>query len=289
VDEAFIVCRLLHFAAAMTVFGVGVFQSALAPPDLRRSLARPLWRLVAAASLILAVTMVGWPMLEAGEVGEGWADVYDPQIVMSVLLDTDFGRVWCWRLGLAAVLIVLAFVDRRPSRPMLAVLAGLLLGSLGLIGHAAMQSGLIGWLHSGNHALHLLAAGFWFGSLVPLLFCLRDRSLSKDALAAVRRFSALGHVAVAAVIITGVVDTWLVLGKLPIDLASPYQALLATKIALVAVMVAAALANRYVLLPPLLARSRASSPMLRYSAMGEVVLGLGVLAVVSALGTLEPV
>jgi putative copper resistance protein D len=65
--------------------------------------------------------------------------------------------------------------------------------------------------------------------------------------------------------------------------------LLATKIALVAVMVAAALANRYVLLPPVLARSRASSPMLRYSAMGEVVLGFGVLAVVSALGTLEPV
>src|SRR5213596_2185483 len=108
----------------MTVFGAGVFQSALAPPELMRSLARPLWRIVAAASLILAVTTVGWLMLEAGEVGEGWADVYDPQILIGVLLDTSFGHIWCWRLGLAAALIALVFLDRRPSRPMIAALAG---------------------------------------------------------------------------------------------------------------------------------------------------------------------
>ena len=43
----------------------------------------------------------------------------------------------------------------------------------------------------------------------------------------------------------------LVLGILPLDVSSSYQALLLTKIALVTVMLALALMNRYVLMPRL--------------------------------------
>ena len=50
-----------------------------------------------------------------------------------------------------------------------AVASGALLASLGLVGHAAMQTGAEGVLHRGNHAVHLLAAGAWIGGLVPFV------------------------------------------------------------------------------------------------------------------------
>jgi Copper resistance protein D len=68
---------------------------------------------------------------------------------------------------------------------------------------------------------------------------------------------------------------------------SPYQALLLAKICLVAVMIGLAIVNRYVLAPHL-----QSVPddlhRLRFSTIGEVVLGLCAVGVVSILGTLAP-
>jgi hypothetical protein len=46
VDEALVLCRLLHFAAT-SAFGVGIFQAALAPAALADALRQPLrpwWR-----------------------------------------------------------------------------------------------------------------------------------------------------------------------------------------------------------------------------------------------------
>jgi len=108
---------------------------------------------------------------------------------------------------------VLAF-GRHDRWPIVALLAWLLLGSLGLVGHAVMRAGALGWLNRLSHVIHLLAAGFWLGSLVPLIACLRsmtDPAISTNASVALRRFSGLGHVAVATVLATGVINTWLVL------------------------------------------------------------------------------
>src|SRR5947209_1345148 len=61
-----------------------------------------------------------------------------------------------------------------------------------------MHTGALGWLARLSHTLHLLAAGFWLGLLVPLIACLRSMTdLSTDASVALRRFSGLGHFAVA--------------------------------------------------------------------------------------------
>jgi len=157
-----------------------------------------------------------------------------------------------WRLGFAVILLgVLAF-GRHDRWPIVALLAWLLLGSLGLVGHAVMRAGALGWLNRLSHVIHLLAAGFWLGSLVPLIACLRsmtDPAISTNASVALRRFSGLGHVAVATVLATGVINTWLVLGRLPINFSSLYQAMLLAKTCLVAIMLGLALINRYVLVP----------------------------------------
>ena len=103
-----------------------------------------------------------------------------------------------------------------------------------------------------------------------------------------RRFSSAGHGAVAIVIATGVLNSMLVLGKWPIDWSSPYQAMLAAKVALVAVMTSLAVFNRYVLVPRM-ADSRAESvAALRISTIAEIILGIVVVGLVSVFGLLEP-
>jgi putative copper export protein len=54
-------------------------------------------------------------------------------------------------------------------------------------------------------------------------------------------------------------------------------------------MIVIALINRYFLLPRSWTESAAAAQMIRRNTIGETALGLGVLAVVSVLGTLEPV
>jgi copper resistance protein D len=290
-DKALVLCRFLQFAAAMLLFGVSIFQSTLAPEALARALDRPLRRVAAAAILVVMVTTMAWLSLAAGEMGDGWADAWNPETLSAVLSDTEFGQVWLWRLGFTAILLGMPVLGRHQRWPTIALFGALVLGSLGLVGHAAMETGALGWLNRLSHIIHLLAAGFWLGSLVPLIACLRSMAhpaIGADAAVTLRRFSGLGHIAVATVLATGAINTWLVLGVWPTDVTSPYQALLAAKIGMVAIMIGLALVNRYVLLPQV--QSTADSlRLLRWSTSGEIILGFGAVGLVSVIGTLEPI
>jgi putative copper resistance protein D len=289
VDEALVLCRLLQFASAMLLFGISVFQSKLAPAALAHALDGSLRQVSKPAAIVCLATMIGWLLLASGEMGEGWPDVWNPSAVGSVLLDTDFGRVWQWRLGLAVVLVGVLIFGRDDHWLAVALLAALTLGSLGFVGHAVMRMGVLGWLNRLSHVMHLLAAGFWLGSLVPLIASLRftnDPAASANVLLALRRFSSLGQIAVATVLGTGVVNSSLVLDAWPIG-SSPYQALLLAKIAVVAIMVALALANRYLLLPRFDTAPNALR-VLRWSAIGETIMGFGAVGLASIIGILPP-
>ncbi|MEJ0097847.1 MAG: CopD family protein [Bauldia sp.] len=109
-----------------------------------------------------------------------------------------------------------------------------------------------------------------------------------DAGIALRRFSTTGHVVVALIVASGIVNTWLVLGRVPSDWSSPYQALLAVKIALVAVMVGLAVLNRYAFVPAM-ARDRSRAVRaIRWGTIAEVSLGVCVVALVAVFGMLDP-
>jgi putative copper resistance protein D len=287
---ALVVVRWLHFGATMLLFGASVFVAAFAPTRLARELAKPAWRMIVAAAIISCATALAWLALEAAELGDGWADSLNPEILAPVAFETEFGRIWLWRVALSMAVVVFA-LWRRERWILMAGTAALLLASLGLIGHAAMQSGAIGAAHRLNHALHLLCAGGWLGGLAPLMLCLRrygEGDLRAETGAALHRFSTVGQFVVAVVVLTGAVNTALTLGRWPLDFSSPYQALLVWKIAIVATMIAIALFNRYVLAARIAEPSGDALRALRINACIEIGLGLGALALVSAFGVLPP-
>jgi putative copper resistance protein D len=288
---ALALCRLLHFGATMALFGASAFVLALAPAGLARDLTGAIRRLAAVAIVVAAVTALAWLALEAGSMGEGWSDVVNPDRLAAVLTDTAFGEVWRWRLGLIVFLLVALALGRHDRWAFIAPASALLLASLGLAGHAIMQSGPVGALHRANDALHLLTAGAWAGGLVPFVLCLNrfgDSALQHEALLATRRYSAIGHFIVTIVVLTGLVNVALTLHVPPIPFASPYQTLLAAKILLVLAMIAAALFNRYVLVPRLKDGTGRAVAALKIDSIAEIALAIVVVALVSAFGLLEP-
>ena len=281
--------RFVHFGAAMLLFGVAAFEAGLLPPGPgTRFSGWPLLRVTLVA--VLVVTGALWFMLETANIGDGWADAFDPGTLLAVATGTMFGQVWVVRLVLIALLIPALWLRGTLGRVLFVVAVAAVLGSLGFAGHAAMQDGTEGIVHRLNHMVHLLASGFWVGSLLPLLLCLV--ALRHDPVAAgttLRRFSGLGHLAVALTLITGVVNTALVLGTWPVDFNSPYQALLAVKILLVATMLGIALYNRYVSMRRLARQPERSAGALVIGTGAEIVLGAIVIALVSAFATHDPV
>ncbi len=78
---ALVICRLAHFAATMLLFGASAFVWALAPVGLARELAGPTRRMIVAAFVIAALSAVAWLALEAAQMGDGWADMLNPDVL----------------------------------------------------------------------------------------------------------------------------------------------------------------------------------------------------------------
>jgi putative copper resistance protein D len=207
-----------------------------------------------------------------------------------VLTDTAFGPVWTAHLVLSAGLVAVIVFGPRARWTATSFVSTALLASLGLVGHAAMQTGAEGALHRANHAVHLMAAGAWIGGLVPFAMCLRayERDdLRKDAVRAMAGFSFWGQLIVAAIVLTGVVNIALTSHRAPIPPTTPYRALLAVKLVIVAIMISLALFNRFVLAPRLKVSANALRT-LRATSAAEVALGCVVIALVSVFALFDP-
>ncbi|PFH09996.1 putative copper resistance protein D [Collimonas sp. PA-H2] len=282
--------RLLHYLALMLVFGSSVFLWKIAAPGLRVQTDRRLTLITRVAALLALLTALAGLPLQASEIVGSWQAAVDPAVLQK-LLRTAIGQTWLFRMLPALLLLALSML-RQPGRLRGVVIgSGVLLASLALSGHAAMDQGMRGFLHGANHAVHLLCGGAWLGSLLPVLLCLRllaDPVARGDASLTLRRFSNAGHVAVAGVLLSGAINTMLVLGRWPTDWSSPYQLLLSLKILLTAAMVGLAILNRYVFVPRMKSAAPAAIASIRRSTLIEICLGMAILALVSVFGMLEP-
>ena len=162
-----------------------------------------------------------------------------------------------------------------------------------------MDEGAAGLVHFTSHTLHLMAGAAWIGGLVPLGWVLRRASSTASTAAtavAVRcliRFSSIGLVAVATLVLTGLVNAAFLVGDPEGAWASDYGRVLLLKVALVAAMIAIAARNRLRWLPALdPAGPRPETAAALAAVFRNVVLeqglALAVLAAAALLGTLAP-
>jgi putative copper resistance protein D len=241
-------------------------------------------------ALALAILSgLAWLLLLAAEIySVPIAEVWLNGGVWQVATDTRFGLVWGARAALA---VLLGLLMLRPALRLLqlASAAGLI-ALLALIGHAGAAPGFAGTVHLAADTVHLLAAGCWLGGLPALALLLalgsHDPAWRAVVVAAIRRFSVLGIVCVAVLLASGAVNAWNLLSG-PRDLmATGYGLLVLLKIGLFPAMVALAAFNRYRLTPQLPAP--AAQRALRRNSLAEFGLGLCVLVLVGALGTIAP-
>jgi len=286
---ALALCRFAHFLATMLVFGMSAYLWAYAPERLRVALSPAVHRVALIASLVALITAIAWLALESAAMADDWSAAIDPEAIAGVLTDTAFGHAWAAHLVLAAALVaVVAFAGAGWAAT--SIVSAALLASLGLVGHAAMQTGAEGALHRANHAVHLMAAGAWIGGLIPFAMCLRAYQrddLRKDSVRATAGFSFWGQLVVAAIVLTGVVNIALTSRHPPLPPTTPYRALLVAKLVIVAIMIALALFNRFVLAPRIKTSANALAT-LRATSLAEIVLGCVVIALVSVFALFDP-
>ncbi|HEY7254855.1 MAG TPA: CopD family protein [Methylomirabilota bacterium] len=218
---------------------------------------------------------------------------------------SQFGTVWLVRHGVLLLLAALLLLrerersgaDRLAFRLEAGMLAAVATAAMAWAGHAAAvePAGLTAALLD---ALHLLAAGAWFGALAPLAALLRPASDERGAdarpfaVVAVRAFSRLALVLMALVVLTGIANSWFQVGGIPALVGTRYGWLLLLKVGLLVPILAMAQHNRSRLLPRLSGDGatvgRPAMARLGRFVAAEAGLGLLILLITSGLSLSPP-
>jgi copper resistance protein D len=310
-NEPLVIVRALHLASTLLLAGTIMFRSFVVTPvfqtkasgALEDEVAARLTRIVWAALAVAMLSGSAWLVFVAAEVaGSSAADAVSDGVAWTVLTETAFGNAWILRLEMASLLIVLLLLPKPnpgfafASDTIGALIAAGLAASLAWAGHAAATEGLDGTIHLASDAMHLVAAGAWLGALWPLSVLLdRARQAADPAAVAIayqatRRFSILGMVSVAAILASGAINTYEILGIAAFSLGTAYNRLLLAKIGLFAAMIAIAAVNRQRLTPRLTdeRHHRRAMRQLQLNSLAEAGLGLLILVIVAMLGRISP-
>ncbi len=300
VEVGLILSRFLHFAALLFVFGNALFPLyafGAGASQTSAGLPHRLGSWIFAACLLAFVSGAAWLLFASASMAGSLSEALSPEMMGTVLLGTAFGKVWSAHLALVAALAIVAHFDKGHRPISLAILSAVCLASLAGVGHTQAQDGVNFLVHTASDGVHMLAAGAWLGGLVSLLAILRrpaaQMPLEANAIRMLLRFSRMGYLAVAVLIATGAVNGWYLIGSVRQMAASLYGQLLIAKLGLFALMLLLAAMNRFWLVPALRTSSgrkqrAASLPRLRSHIVGEQLLGLLIIALVSVLGTQDP-
>ena len=300
-----IVTRAVQIAASILIAGIFTFDFVMLgltgrseSNDLheieRRFFRLAFWSLIAA---LLSALL--WFWLEVASMSElSLKDALSTPAWRAILFETQFGRVWQLRLGLivaAFVLVASALAQVKARRALVVVLwlvSVVLLISLTWISHAAAAT--VHPFGVSGDMLHLCAASFWIGGLVPLtIFLARVRgsfSLGETVVRVVRRFSTLSLWCVTVLVVSGISNSWLLVGSIHALFTTPYGRLLLVKLTLFAILIAIGARNRFLIkAKPLKAPAgRNVLSQLRRNVICEAWLGSAVVAIVACLGVTPP-
>ncbi|AZD07881.1 Copper resistance protein CopD [Pseudomonas chlororaphis] len=278
-----VLCRFVHFAAVLLLFGAWVFRPLLLGREPVAALDRRLTRLGRWLAGIALATGVCWLLLITASMAGSGAAALDPATLRLVLGKTFFGQVWTWHLLLNAALVVLLVTRLGERLALRLILAALLLATLAPVGHGAMLDGLSGQLLILNQIVHLGCVSLWLGGLLVLLMILRQPD-GPPLGPLLRRFSGVGYGLVAGLSLSGLINVRVLTGQLwPTPLLSGFALILLIKVLLVCGMFALALFNRL-----RIEDCQQHLGTLRRSVLLEWLLGIAAVAAVSLLGTLPP-
>lgn len=304
-DPLGVIIRFGLYLDLMILFGAPLFGIySPQPADHRRAALHTLRALYAGTALVgLLLSGLALAALTASMSGVPLIAV-DWNAAAMLVTQTSIG--WAWLVRMAALALFLVAVPfghpmRGSAAGAMALLGGIALATLAWTGHGAMDEGLTGVVHLASDILHLLAAGAWIAAIFALgtLLVRAHRSMSRDEAEhlhrALARFAAVGSIAVALLIATGLVNSWVLvgLGGLTMIGTSLYLQLLAIKLLLFVGMLGLAALNRFRITPALEEALRSSGQAqalrrLRASLVVEAGLGVAILILVAWLGTLMP-
>jgi copper resistance protein D len=300
-----IIARAVHISASILLVGIFTFDLVMLAParrlgsddlhEIERRLSRlAVWSLIAAL-----LSTLFWFWLEIASMsGLPLKNAFSTEAWRTVLFETQFGRVWQLRLVLIAAAFALVVPGlaqvkaRRALMPVLWLVSVVFLVSLAWISHAATASahplGLLGDM------LHLCAAGGWIGGLVPLtIFLVRvggSFSLGETVARVLHRFSMLSLCCVSVLVVSGISNSWLLVGSVYALFTTAYGRLLLFKLMLFGILLGFGARNRLLVKARLLkAPARPDLlPQLHRNVLCEVCLGVAVVAIVARLGVTPP-
>jgi len=183
-------------------------------------------------------------------------------IIGALIAVIQFRGTWWWKFGACASLVGVTL-------------------TLSMAGHPVATNPVA--LSVGLDMLHMLAVSLWVG---PLLIIVYDRNMwlatdESTSAPSLRWFSRTAGFAVPVIVVTGVIQAWLMLDGFGQILESRYGRTLIVKVCLVVVLIALGAVSR-------VAMQRKQSGSLRQSMGIEVLFGLIILTLTSTLVAMPP-
>jgi putative copper resistance protein D len=303
VEALLIGMRFVQYLAVMILFGSSLFpyyalRANELDTGLRSDVTGFVQRVALCAAFAALVSAIVWLGCEAVLMSGDASGYREAGIILTVLSDTQFGRIWGWRLVFLAVVTIFfgwRVLGGRTPLVLPALLSGLVLTvSLAGVGHGATRTGYDALFHQSNQAVHMLAAAVWVGGLVSLFYAVRRTRHAAHGLdmltRVLGRFSAVGFAAVLFILASGLLNSWFLVGSIHALLHRVYGQVLLVKVSLFLCMIALALFNRLSVMPRLARKVEGGglASLLLRSVAAEQILAVLVVASVSILGTLPP-
>ncbi len=316
-----VITRAVHIGACMILLSLFAFEILIARPSLRETdrnaslhmeVLREQFRLLAVwsgSAAIVSGVVWFWIVLARMTGGSLWEMPRIDSIGVAIT-QTQFGRLWTWRLGLMLLFTIANLFARRKCRTFLwssrawqyagLIIAITLLASITWAGHAGATIGAGRPIHLTVDSAHLIAAGLWPGGLLPLTLLLvrasrsREPSLLLASGAITRRFSAVSLLVVGALAATGLTNSYFLVGSLPALVTTTYGRLLVMKLFLFSIMIGFGACNLLRFKPQLAlaneqnARQPDALRKLMRNVIAELCIGTLIVLIVGALGATPP-
>lgn len=289
IDAAVILLRLVQYFTGSILLGSALFLAyALTRSDEVQGWAKPM---LVGASAVLGVSallgLVAQTIALAGSVELGLTK----DSLQAMIATMDLGKAALVRAAtaFAAIPLILLMAPGRALWLLTGLFGVVAVSSFAWMGHGAATEGAGAELHLLADIAHALAAAIWIGALFGFVMLIQFGHERATIQAALSRFSTVGIPLVCLLVLTGLVNSWFLVGleNLGSLLTTSYGRLLLLKLAMFTVMLGLAALNRW-RITPAITHQGTRLAALRASIVAEALLGILIFALVAWFGMLEP-